>query len=382
MRICVLTHNLKDDNGGGVFSRRLLRGLQERLGAQIIAFTTVASGEPFERPILWPGVFAFLSALPRLRRAMRACDVIHAFDAYPYGIIASLVSLGLRKKIILTAVGTGSIRYLYHSHWLLTSLTRWALRRATTVVAISNFTKGLMTSRLPDLKVQVIHPGVDADRFAPQDDAIEAGEAGRTVVDSEGTDHTISNLRPYVLSVGSVRWRKGYKRSLKAFALARKQFPQLRYVIVGKTRWEKYFREVLAIITTLGLEDTVFFLNGVEDTPTLRTLYRNAELFCLLSQNWGYDVEGFGMVFLEAAAAGLPVVGAMGSGVDEAVREQVNGLLVNWQDEQALAQAIIKIMGDQKLRAQMSDASLAWAGASAWETRVGEYVTLYQKLSH
>ncbi len=102
MRICLLTHNLKNDNGTGVFSARLLRGLQEKLGAQVVALTTEKSGSPFEQPILHHSIVKFFGVTPRVRKVIKSCDAVHAIDAYPYGIIAALAALGLKKKIILT----------------------------------------------------------------------------------------------------------------------------------------------------------------------------------------------------------------------------------------------------------------------------------------
>lgn len=379
MRICLLAHNLKGDNGTGVFSARLLRGLREKLGAQVSALTTEGSGSSFEQPILPHDTFKFFRIFPRVRRAIKGCDAVHAIDAYPYGMIAAIATLGLRKKIILTAIGTGSVDFFYNRHWLFTPLVRWSYRRATVVTAISRFTRDLILKHLPDLRVEVINPGVDAENFLPRDDASE--EASRTFIvrDSAGGKHAIGSLRPYILSVGSIRWRKGYKRSLKAFATVHRRFPRVKYVIIGKRYSEKYYRELLGIISGFGLERSVLMLDEVDDHAALRALYRNAELFCLLSQHFSYDVEGFGIVFLEAAAAGLPVIGSTESGIEDAIQNGGNGFLVDWRDEKGdLADKIIALLGDACLRSRMSRASLAWASASSWDRRISEYAALYR----
>ena len=189
-------------------------------------------------------------------------------------------------------------------------------------------------------------------------------------------------MRPYLLSVGSVRWRKGYKRSLKSFILLQRKFPALRYVIVGRTSWKKYYEELLGIIRTHHLEKVVFFLDQVNDIKILSALYRSAEVFGLLSQDWGYDVEGFGLVFLEAAAAGVSVVGTTKSGAEDAVEEGKNGFLVPCEDEKAFAEAIAHILGNPTIQKNMSRESLAWARKSAWDLRIQEYVDLYRRIGY
>ncbi|MEK9195205.1 MAG: glycosyltransferase family 4 protein, partial [Patescibacteria group bacterium] len=104
------------------------------------------------------------------------------------------------------------------------------------------------------------------------------------------------------------------------------------------------------------------------------------ELFCLFSQNVNHDVEGFGLVFLEAAAAGLPVVGAKNCGVDDAVQEGKNGLLVDTRDPKDFAHAIVTILRDPQKKKQMALASVAYARTCTWERRIGEYIDIYRRM--
>lgn len=376
MRICLLTHNLKEDNGGGVFARHLVEGFKKEWGAEVVVLTTVDSGFPSEKPILSPNTLKLLRVLPRIRRMIKECDIVHALDAYPYGVIATLAAWGLKKKIILTAVGTGSIQLLYHPQWLFTRLVVWSYKQANAITAISRFTRNLILEYLPNLQVKVITPGVEYEKF----DGIKTN-TNTIVRDSRGKEHALHDLRPYLLSVGSIRWRKGYKRSIKAFARVHEEFPDMNYVIVGKRYSEKYYQELLRIIRDLNLEKSVIFLEEVNAFDTLRALYEHAELFCLLSQTFGHDVEGFGIVFLEAAAAGLPVVGSKGNGIEDAVHVDKNGFLVDWQDkENELAEKIIMILRDKDLSLRMSKESLEWVKAFGWDKKIDEYGKLYRTL--
>jgi glycosyltransferase involved in cell wall biosynthesis len=101
-------------------------------------------------------------------------------------------------------------------------------------------------------------------------------------------------------------------------------------------------------------------------------------MFCLFSQNVNHDIEGFGLVFLEAAAAGLPVVGSKNCGIDDAVRDGENGLLVPTRDPHDFADAIIRILRGEQQKKAMAEKSLAFARSMSWEAKIQEYVTLYK----
>lgn len=376
----MLTHNLRHDNGMGVFSEHVRKGLEKEFG-EAVALTTVGSGLPFEQPILYPNKVKLIAALPRIRRIVKGCDVVHAMDAFPYGVVAALAAYGLRKKMILTAVGTGSVQLLYHRKFPDTAFAEWSYRQAAAITAISRFTRDAIIRKVSGLHIEVINPGIDYEAFAPSAGQAEDAERYLAVHGSTGQTYAVGDLRPYILSVGTIRWRKGYKVSLRAFARVREQFPQLKYVIVGKRHAEKFYQELLRIIRELGMSESVVFLDQVDSFDAMCALYRNAELFCLLPQTFGHDMEGFGIVFLEAAAAGLPVVGSKGSGIEDAVEDGVNGFLVDCRDERGFTDKIMTILGDRRLRENMNKASLAWARNAGWEKRNAEYAALYRNLS-
>lgn len=361
MTICFLTHNLKQDNGTGVLSLRIIKGVEKLLGVKIIALTTEGSGLSWERHILYPQKWKFISNFFRIRKILKNCDVIHAIDAYPYGVLAVFCTLGFRKKIIITAVGSGSIILLYR--WYTSWLLRYCYRRAHFVTAISEFTKKNIIQKIADLTIYVINPGVDFKEF------IRASE--------KPLSEDIKQYQPYILSVGALRWRKGYKLSIQAFAKVSSKFSDLKYIIIGKKYTDKYLMQLQEIIKNLELEGKVIIIKSLASRDLLYQFYRGAELFCLMSQNLEYDFEGFGLVFLEAAASGLPVVGTKDSGIEDAAREGKNGFLVSSRDPQAFAGAIIKILGDPQLKKRMSEYSLAFAKESQWDKRISEYIPFY-----
>ena len=107
-------------------------------------------------------------------------------------------------------------------------------------------------------------------------------------------------------------------------------------------------------------------------------IYRNAELFMLLPVNDRGDVEGFGFVFLEAAAAGLPVIGTLDSGAEDAVLERGNGFLVQPRDSGSAASAAAHILGNVAMKKKFSAASLEFAKKMNWERVISRYSAVYK----
>ena len=385
MRICLLGHNFRSDNGAGVFARRLLQGLEKGLGAEVVPISALQGGIPSERPILYPNMARLLFSLLRVRKIVKTCDVIHVLDAYPYGIVAALASLGLNKKIIVTAFGTGSLKALYHGRFPTRQIVAWVYRKAAAVTAISHFTRDTIRARVPHIKIQVITPGIDGEIRSEN----SSEEEVESFFDSEGTSYTIRDLHPYVLSVGALRHRKGYHISIRAFAKVAKKFPDVKYVIVGKEYGRAYREKTEYHVKRLHLEGRVIILNSVSNDSLLQRIYRGAELFCLFPLPSGYDVEGFGIVFLEAARAGLPIVAARTGGVEDAVQEGENAILAAVGDLRAyddesradsFSGAIREILENPALKERMKMASKTFAAHSKWETKIEEYLKIYRSL--
>lgn len=358
MKICFLAHNIREDNGAGVLARRVIEGLRGALPCDVAAYTSVPSGAAYERPLSGAGFFGAFGRLWQIRASIRQSDAVHAFDVFPYGFMAALAALGAGKPLVITAMGSGAVLPLYHPYQA--PLARWAYRRASAIIAISSFTREEILKKMPDLEITVITPAVDHEEFS-----------------RAGGETETADIRPYILSVGRLRWRKGFHFSIRAFAKVAAAFPDMKYVIVGTRADDAYYRRLVNLIVELGLQGRVIIR---EDVP--RDWYKNAELFCLFSQNMHHDIEGFGIVFLEAAAAGLPVVGSANCGVEDAVQEGENGLLVSTRSPDDFADAILTILRDPEMKKRMSQASLAFARASSWEKSISRYAEIYQGLTH
>jgi len=171
-----------------------------------------------------------------------------------------------------------------------------------------------------------------------------------------------------LLTVGRVHPRKGQHAVLEALTQLnpRPQTP-LAYHIAGPVVSRLHQRRLEVLARRSGVD--VQFLGAVSDAD-LPALYANADIFLLTPEAYGPSVEGFGLVYLEAAAAGLPVIAHRTGGVAEAVRDGVTGVLIKPGDRTGLAAAIRTLIDDEPKRAQFGAAGKIRVNELSWKNNV------------
>jgi len=353
MRILILTNSVRPDSGWGRYASDLISGLR-KTGHKVVILKEENDGCE-GLPILKRGLGLFYSAF-KTRMYIKNCDVIQAVDINPCAIIAWLANLGINKPLIVTALGTYSIAPFRNitTRWLAHSVCR----SASSITAISGFT-GEKLSALIGCNVQVITPGIDLKKFR--------------------LNHETSE-KNYVLSVGALKYRKGYHVSIPAFAKAKKKNPDLKYIIVGNQKDKNYFKQIKSLAELFNVQDSVQFLENVS-REQLDELYRKAKVFVLTSVNEAYHFEGYGLVFLEAAAAGLPVIGTKGNGIEDAVKDGYNGILVNQNNVEETAMTIIEILGNENKWQTMSKNSYDWAEKNNIGQMTERFIEIYNELA-
>ena len=182
-------------------------------------------------------------------------------------------------------------------------------------------------------RVTVVYPGVDIDRFNP-------GVDGAAIRERHHLDGKL-----VLLTVARIERRKGHDLVLQALAKLLPANPQLHYVIVGdggeRARLE-------AMTDALGIRGAVTFAGKVADADLPR-YYAACDVFAHPNRIEGTDLEGFGLVFLEAAASGKPAIGGNTGGVPEAVQDGETGALVSGTDADELAGVIERFAGSPAL---------------------------------
>lgn len=296
-------------------------------------------------------IFPFFQALWCLFRYKP--EIIHAGDLYPPGVIAWLIYRVFGIPYIIYAHGeeiTQADKYRYQPR-----VRDRIYRDAAAVIANSDFsTRQLLRIGVQEERIHKVTPGVDTERFRPGPPTTELiekyGLEGKTVL----------------LTVGRLVVRKGHRSVLQALAAIRNEFPEAHYLVGGIGPEETKLRE---LVDELGLQGRVTF-TGLIPTEDLPAIYRLCDVMILANQHRSDgDVEGFGMVFLEANATGKPVIGGRSGGATEAVADHVTGFLVDPDRPAELVRALRILLGDPECRRQMGSAGrrrveteFDWAG--------------------
>jgi phosphatidylinositol alpha-1,6-mannosyltransferase len=273
--------------------------------------------------------------ISRLVRDVRP-GAMHCGKCLPEGLIASLMKR--RHGISFACFVHGEELTLAATSRELSWLTRRVLHDAAHVIANSAHSKTLLrTWGLADDKVTVMHPGVDTSRFVPSSVDVEARQRLGWV------DRTV------ILTVGALQKRKGQDMMIRALPALRARFPNVLYSIVGEG-WEKTYLERLA--DELGVRDRVQF-RGVPGDGELVTCYQQCDVFALPNRQVGWDIEGFGIVLLEAQACGKPVITGSSGGTAEAIGPGETGVVVPCETVEPLVNAVSDMLEHEDRAAQM-----------------------------
>jgi phosphatidylinositol alpha-1,6-mannosyltransferase len=220
------------------------------------------------------------------------------------------------------------------------------LRRASLVICAGQYAAAeAQRAAKQELPTVIIPPGVDTERFKPL-----SQEQRRTIRRKLGLDETA----PLVVSVSRLVPRKGMDTLIKASLEIQKTIPNVTVAIAGTGRDEKRLKKLIE--TT----DAPVKMLGRVDDDLLPGLYGAGDVFAMLCRTrWaGLEQEGFGIVFVEAAAAGVPQVAGQSGGAAEAVSHGETGLVVDPPDDpKKAAAALIEILNDPAKQTAMGQAS-------------------------
>jgi phosphatidyl-myo-inositol dimannoside synthase len=285
-------------------------------------------------PLPGSGLTSLRFALALWRVALRTgTQVILSGVAYPTAILASWVS---RLTGIPYVVYAHSEDVTIKQERMRVALSA-ALQRAAAVITVSDFTRQhLIAMGVPTERIHLIPPGVELEKFSPPA--------------SEPTTEKRDD-RFELLTVARLVFRKGQDTVIRALPRIAEAVPGVHYTIVGRGPDEPQLR---ALSTELGVDERVSFAGGLSDEE-LPAAYRSADVFIMATRlsAQASEVEGFGIVFLEANAAGKAVIAGNSGGVADAVLHEETGLLVDPLDVDAVAAAVIRLALDPSLRERL-----------------------------
>jgi phosphatidyl-myo-inositol dimannoside synthase len=281
------------------------------------------------------------------RTAVRLARV-HGCDSVFFGAAAPL---GLMAPALRRA-GVGRLVGATHGHetgWVALPGARQLMRRIAggldVLTYISEYTHSRLAPALADRTAMVqLSPGVDVDRFVP-------GADGAAVRERYGLGDA-----PVVVCVSRLVPRKGQDTLVRSWPQVLARHPRARLLLVGGGPLES---ELRAAAQEVG--DSVVFAGGVP-SEQLPAHYAAGNVFAMpcRTRRRGLDVEGLGMVFLEAAACGLPVVAGTSGGAPETVTDGVTGHVVDPHDPTAVAAVLADLLDDPVRARSMGAAGRAW----------------------
>jgi phosphatidylinositol alpha-1,6-mannosyltransferase len=244
---------------------------------------------------------------------------------------------------------------------------RLVYRRSSAAIANSENTARMIKS-VGWLRgdVHVVYPGVDAARFHPRaDDGVLRRRVAR-----EG--------EILLLSVSRLQKRKGHDLVLKALPELMRHVSGIRYVIVGAGGERESLER---LVVDLGLSRVVQFEGEVPDNE-LPAYFSACDIFVLPTRVEPHDFEGFGLVYLEAAAAGRPTIGGRNGGVPEAIVDRETGLLVSGEDVEELVRTLRALCEDESLRLRLGRAGRERALRDfSWERAAAQVTSIHWRLT-
>ena len=334
-------------------------------GIQVLTHRLAAGMEGFETRVLTldgPGAGSFdaTSALatrrvragrrPGSRRivALNAAAALDALRFRPDMTLSAHIVTSPAAAAIRRALGARTAQYFYANEIAgKPRLTAFAARRADVVLALSSYTAALIgATGVSPAEMRIVPPGVDL-----PDDAADA-----TPEPAE---------RPTLLTIARLNDSyKGHDVLIRALALVRAKVPETQWIVIGDGPLRPGLEQ---LASSLSVADSIRFLGSLSDEERDRWL-RRADVFAMPSRLPGEGLagEGFGIVYLEAAAHGKPVVAGNVAGALDAVADGESGLLVDPTDPHAVAAAITSLLLDRELARRLGRAGAERARSFAW----------------
>jgi phosphatidylinositol alpha-1,6-mannosyltransferase len=308
--------------------------------------------------------------LPTPAVARRAAELARAHDcdrvwfgaAAPLGLLAE----GLRRR-----AGVERAVAITHGHeigWAALPGARTLLRRIArgndVVTYLGDYQRVRLERTLGGLtSLQRLAPGVDVDKFHPGVDGSEVRAR-----------HGLTG-RPVIVCVSRLVPRKGQDMLIRALPAVRRRVPEAALLLVSggpyRPKLERLAREQ-------GVESEVVFTGSVP-WAELPQHYAAGDVYAMpcRTRAAGLDVEGLGIVYLEASATGLPVVGGDSGGAPDAVREGETGYVVGGRDVAALSARLIDLLTDESRAKAMGEAGRAWVEKEwQWPTQAARLRSL------
>jgi phosphatidylinositol alpha-1,6-mannosyltransferase len=313
------------------------------------------------RVVRHPGTL--MLPVPTVDSRMRRLIAEDGIDTVWFGAAAPLGLLAHRAR----RAGASRVLASTHGHevgWSMLPAARSVLRRigedSDVVTFVSRYTRRRFASAFgPRARLEHLPPGVDTERFRP--DPVSRAELRARYGLGQ---------RPTVLCLSRLVPRKGQDMLIRALPAIRQRVDGAALVIAGGG---PYLDTLRGLAERFGVSDHVTFTGGVPSAD-LPAYHAMADVFAMpcRTRGAGLDVEGLGIVFLEASATGVPVIAGTSGGAPETVRHNQTGVVVDGRSVQQITDAVSELLADPDRAAAMGAAGREWATAQwGWDDLAG-----------
>lgn len=283
-------------------------------------------------------------AVKNIRQAIKqhSIDYILVGHILPLGTAVWLLSyiMNFKYTVFFHGYDLSCALVLPRKTWL----TRKILAKAHKIICANSYTANKVKEIIDQKqlgKVKVVNPGI-AGRLAYNEQMIT-----KLQDDYDLHDQTV------LFSIGRLVERKGFDKTIEALPLAIKQVPNLVYYLAGTGPDEEYLKNKVQELPE-DIRGRVKFLGSLNEKDKWSWL-DVCQIFIMPAREINNNIEGFGIVYLEAGLAGKPVIAGRSGGVEDAVVDNKTGLVVDGNNINQIAQAIIKLAPYQGLRQRLGD---------------------------
>lgn len=329
---------------------------------------------------LWP---KWLLAIWQLWRTIKKQTIKHILVGHilPLGTVTYIVTrfIKIPYSVILHGMDFTYVLRSQRKKWLAKKI----LNNAKYIICGNSYTAGLVKKFVGDkqeYKVGVVNPGIEH-RVMHNHVNTPQNEAGAERVIQLKEKYNLHN-KIVLFSIGRLVKRKGFDKVIEAMPYLLKKVPNLIYVIAGSGSDEEYLKTsppAPLLIRRGETEGRLIFLGKVSDEE--KWAWMNlGDIFIMPARNIDGDFEGFGIVYLEANLCNKPVIAGDSGGVRDAVEDYVNGILVDPENIEAIAEGILELALNQILRQKLGEQG--WHRAVEefnWEKQVRKIYNLIKK---
>lgn len=362
MKIAIFTSSLDISNGWGRYSVNLIHALQAK-GVECLVFTEDDARPPLLKTNVislrsrpgsgWLNMLNVFRDWWRIRKILFSVDIVHTFTE-THVFLAWLSG----RPYVVSTHGTYTLRFFKRA--LLRNAAIRAFNQASAVIITSAFTKERIDAFVTLHRTSLLPNGVDMHLFH------EHGHVARQA-------HSF-------ITVGAIKPRKGQDIGIHALAKLLPQFPDARYVIIGKKEFKTFYDKLLSLINELHLEEHVVFEHDVSDAR-LGDLYNEAGVFILPSRVDDTDsFEGYPLALLEASACGTPIIGGRGCGAEHLIQEGDNGFLIAPGDIDGLVSRLALLFSNPERSRLMGQRAKAVAEQLSWTKNADQVMEIYDRI--